>query len=65
MDPIEFVVAATVMFAGGVVLSVSSFGIGLVASPIYLLFLDTQSVVVTVNAVGGILLAMILSKLYA
>ena len=62
MDPIEFVVAATVMFAGGVVLSVSSFGIGLVASPIYLLFLDTQSVVVTVNAVGGILLAVILSK---
>lgn len=50
------------MFAGGVVLSVSSFGIGLVASPIYLLFLDTQSVVVTVNAMGGILLAVILSR---
>ena len=62
MDPIEFIVAAIVMFAGGVVLSVSSFGIGLVASPIYLLFLDTQSVVLTVNVMGSILLAVILSK---
>jgi uncharacterized membrane protein YfcA len=52
--------AALIMLAGSVVLSTGGFGIGMMASPLLLLFLDPQSVVVMINTVALALTVLVL-----
>ena len=48
----QLVFAALIMFAGSTVVSSLGFGIGMTATPLLLMFLDPQSVVVLVNTIS-------------
>lgn len=52
LDAIQIAVAAATMFAASVVVSTLGFGIGMVATPVMLLVLEPQTVVVVLNIVA-------------
>lgn len=54
----ELILALVMVFAGSTVMGLVSFGIGIVISPILLLFIDPQSVVMTINSLAILLLAL-------
>ena len=56
----ELVAALAIVFIGATVMGTVSFGLGLVVSPILLLFLAPQSTVVMVNSLTAILLFIVL-----
>ena len=60
LEASKLALAAAAMFAGSTVLSTVGFGIGMTTTPVLLLVLEPQSVVVTVNTVSLALLALIL-----
>ena len=60
IDTPELVVAALVMLAGATVMSTLGFGIGITTSPILLLVLEPQTVVVMLNTVSLVLFALII-----
>ena len=59
-DALQLVVAALMLFAGSTVLSTVGFGIGMTTTPVLLLVLDPQTVVVTVNTVSLVLFVLII-----
>ena len=56
----QLAVSAMMMFVGSTVLSTVGFGIGMTTTPVLLLVLDPQTVVVTVNTVSLALFVMII-----
>lgn len=52
VSALDFIVSAVMMFIGSTVLSTVGFGIGMSTTPVLLLILDPQSVVVMVNTVS-------------
>ena len=60
LDAFHLFFAALIIFAGSTVVSSLGFGIGMTATPLLLIFLDPQSVVVMVNTVSVALFAMII-----
>ncbi len=56
----ELILALVMVFAGSTVMGLVGFGIGIVISPILLLFIDPQSVVMTINSLAILLLALAL-----
>ena len=58
----ELVIAAVMMFVGATVLGTVGFGIGITTSPVLLLVLDPQTVVVTVNTVSLALFVLIIRQ---
>ena len=59
---LELVFALLIVSAGAVALGTVSFGLGMVATPVLLLFLDVKSVVVVINFLIAVLLAMVLTQ---
>ena len=57
---LEVFIAIVVIVAGGLVMGLVSIGIGMVVSPVLLLMLDPQSVVITINSVAIPILALVL-----
>ena len=60
LSGLELVAALAIVFVGATVMGTVSFGLGLVVSPILLLFLAPQSTVVMVNSLIAILLLVVL-----
>ena len=60
LSGLELVAALAIVFIGATVMGTVSFGLGLVVSPILLLFLAPQSTVVMVNSLTAILLFIVL-----
>ena len=54
--------ASLVMFCGATVLSSIGFGIGIVASPFMLTFLDPRSVVVVINTASLVILLLVINR---
>ena len=52
LDPIDFLVSALVLAVAAFTIAAIGFGFGLTITPILLLYLDPQTVVVVVNAVA-------------
>lgn len=59
---LEAVVAAVMLFAGSTVLSTVGFGIGMTTTPVLLLLLEPQTVVVVVNTVSLALFVLIIHQ---
>lgn len=59
-DASQLIVAALMLFIGSTVLSTVGFGIGMTTTPVMLLLLDPQTVVVVVNTVSLALFVMII-----
>ena len=59
LDAPQLAITAVVILAGSTVLSALSFGIGLTTTPVLLLYLDPQTVVVLLNTVSVALLALV------
>ncbi len=59
---LELVFALLIVSAGAVALGTVSFGLGMVATPVLLLFLDVKSVVVVVNILIAALLVIVLAQ---
>ena len=57
---LEVFIAIVVMAAGGLVMGLVSIGIGMVVSPVLLLMIDPQSVVVTINSIAIPILTLVL-----
>ena len=51
LTPVDYLIATLVFIVGGLVVSTVGFGLGITASPFLLLFLDPQTIVITVNTV--------------
>ena len=51
LDTADYLVASLVFVVGGLVVTTVGFGLGITASPFLLLFLDPQTMVVTINTV--------------
>ena len=60
LSGLELVAALAIVFVGATVMGTVSFGLGLVVSPILLLFVAPQSTVVVVNSLTAILLFIVL-----
>ena len=60
LSGLELVAALAIVFVGATVMGTVSFGLGLVVSPILLLFVAPQSTVVMVNSLTAILLFIVL-----
>ena len=60
LSGLDLFFAVAIVFVGATVMGTVSFGLGLVVTPVLLLFLDAQSVVVIVNSLIAILLSMVL-----
>lgn len=60
LSGLELVAALAIVFVGSAVMGTVSFGLGLVVSPILLLFVAPQSTVVMVNSLIAILLLIVL-----
>ena len=58
----ELVFALLIVAAGAVAMGTVGFGLGMVATPVLLLFLDVKSAVVVVNFLIALLLAMVLTR---
>ena len=56
----DLAVSAVMMFAGSTVLSALGFGIGISTTPVLLMALDAQTVVVTVNTISVLVFVLIL-----
>ena len=56
----ELILALAIVFAGSTVMGLVGFGIGMVISPIMLLFIDPQSVVMIINSLAILLLTLAL-----
>ena len=52
VGPIEIAVSALVLAVAGFTIGAIGFGFGLTTTPVLLLFLDPQTVVIVVNAVA-------------
>ena len=61
-DLAEILVAIPVMLMGSTVLSTVGFGIGIATTPLLLLVIDPQTVVVVVNTVSLVLFALIIAQ---
>ena len=59
LDASQITIAALVMLAGSFVLSTVGFGIGVATSPVLLLVMEPQAVVVMINTVSLVILALI------
>ena len=60
IGPIEVLISALVLTVAGFTIGAIGFGFGLTTTPILLLFLDPQTVVVVVNAVSVLAFALVL-----
>ena len=60
LDPSELAVASAMMLAGSTVLSTVGFGIGMTSTPVLLLVLEPQTVVVMINTVSLALFVLIM-----
>ena len=60
LGPIEIAVSALVLAVAGFAIGAIGFGFGLTTTPILLLFLDPQTVVIVVNAVAVLAFALVL-----
>jgi uncharacterized membrane protein YfcA len=60
LTPIELAVSALVLVLAGFAIGAVGFGFGLTTTPILLLFLDPQAVVVTINAVAIVAFGLVL-----
>lgn len=58
--PIEIAIAALVLIVAGFAIGAVGFGFGLTTTPVLLLFLDPQTVVVTINAVAVVAFGLVL-----
>ena len=64
LSGVDLIIAALIVFAGATVMGTLGFGLGLVVAPVFLLILEPQETVVTVNGVITILLFLILAQTY-
>ncbi len=60
LEPIQLIISALVLVLAGFTIGAVGFGFGLTTTPILLLFLDPQTVVVTVNAVAIVAFGLVL-----
>ena len=60
MDPIEIVVSALVLAVAGFTVGAIGFGFGLTTTPVLLLYLDPQTVVIVVNTVAVLAFGLML-----
>lgn len=60
LEPVELVVSALVLVLAGFTIGAVGFGFGLTTTPVLLLFLDPQTVVVTINAVAIVAFGLVL-----
>ena len=60
LSPIETVVSALVLAVAGFTIGAVGFGFGLTTTPVLLLFLDPQTVVVTINTVAIVAFGLVL-----
>ena len=58
-DTVQIIVAAIAMLAGSIVASSVGFGLGMTATPFMLLVLDPQTVVMMINAIGFVVLTLV------
>ncbi len=62
LSVLELAVAVVMLFAGSTVLSTVGFGIGMTTTPVLLLLLEPQTVVVVVNTVSLVLFVLIIRQ---
>ena len=64
LSGVELIIAALIVFAGATVMGTLGFGFGLVVAPVFLLLLEPQETVVTVNGIITVLLILIMAQSY-
>ena len=64
LSGLELIIAALIVFAGATVMGTLGFGFGLVVAPVFLLILEPQETVVTVNGIITVLLILIMAQSY-
>ena len=60
LDPQQIIATALIIFATATVVSTIGFGLGITATPVLLLILEPQTVIVTVNVVSSLIFVLIL-----
>ena len=60
LDPVEIAVSALVLIVAGFAIGAVGFGFGLLTTPILLLFLDPQTVVIAINGVAMVAFGLLL-----
>ena len=60
LDPHQIIATALIIFATATVVSTIGFGLGITATPMLLLVLEPQTVIVTVNVVSSLIFVLIL-----
>jgi len=64
LSGLDLIIAALIVFAGATVMGTLGFGFGLVVAPVFLLILEPQETVVTVNGIITVLLILIMVQSY-
>ena len=59
LDPSQIILAVLILFAGSIVLSTIGFGMGMVAMPLLLLFMEPKDIVLLSLVLSGLLSALV------